>query len=118
MLTNKIMSLVIVFFGFFLMPSSTFACAKRCCKVEVTKKVEKKSCCDKDENSKHKNGCSGKCKNPTCTASTPIFNFIEPTSVSLTLDFEEPFFKEQSFSSQNFTLNSGFLSIWTPPNIR
>ncbi|WP_160373183.1 hypothetical protein [Flavobacterium hydrocarbonoxydans] len=118
--------IIILTLGFFMLPTSSYACGtkteKSCCKKETTKKSEKKSekkdCCkNKDSKDKH-NSCGGKCGHSNCTPSTSvnfsIISFYEINFKNNSFDFSEE--KSKFYHSKTF-ISSGFHSIWLIPKI-
>jgi hypothetical protein len=108
--------------GFFLMPSSTYACEtkteKPCCKKEISSKTEKKDCCEKNKQSNdNQKGCSGKCGHSNCTTSTVNFSLISSSEI----EFKSPYFvfntEKQKFYHNETDISSGFCSVWSPPKI-
>lgn len=119
---KKIDLLLLVIFGFLLLPSITFACGNSCenrsekhsCKKENTSKTQKENCCDGDNHSKSKNhnGCKGKCG---CTRVINGFTAtIELNFKSNNFDF---FTEKQNFSNTETFISSGFYSLWLLPKI-
>jgi hypothetical protein len=80
---NKFHILVILLFGFLLIPSGVFACeynsTKHSFKQEISSKVCNEDCCKNDSHSKNKNGCGGKCNHSNCGCASS-----SNTSVSIT----------------------------------
>lgn len=120
---NKFHILVIVLFGFLLMPSNSFACGtkteKSCCKKEITSKTEKKDCCNGKHSKDKDNSCGGKCGHSNCTSSTSInfslISFYEIEFKNNNFDFSTK--KPKFYHSETF-ISSGFTSVWLPPNIK
>lgn len=118
--------LIILTLGFFATPTLTYACGtksmkteKSCCKKIKTNKDNKKDCCKnhKSKNDKDNNGCDGKCNNSNCSCPTTHFALALPfwTETRGKIYFAK---SKKSKSDYNETyLSSGFVSIWTPPNI-
>jgi hypothetical protein len=110
-------------FGFFMMPSMTFACGtkseKACCKKEFSSKTEKSACCNKNKDSKNKkhDGCNGACKNVSCSSSTVHLGL---TSLFHT-DLNNKIFRfspeKQNYYYSEIFISSDFRSIWLPPKI-
>ena len=120
---NKFYILIIVLFGFLLMPTNSFACGnnsnKQSCKEEVSSKTEKDSCCKTDSHSKeNKSGdCGGKCGHSNCTTSSVNFSvipFFEINFKNNSFDFSE---EKSKFHHSKTFISSGFTSIWLIPKI-
>ncbi len=118
--------LIILTLGIILTPSHTYACGtksakteKSCCKKQKTEKTEKKKCCSKDtpNNEKDQNGCDGKCGHSSCSCPTNCFSLAIPFFVELNTNNFGFDTQKQKFYDLETYLSSGFLSIWTPPNI-
>ena len=115
--------LLIVTFGFFLIPSLASACemksGKSCCSKEISSSNEKMDCCKKANHSKEKKeeGCSGKTKHSSCTCSVFHINVILPTQNEakvLCFNFLD---KKDKFIEKETPISSGFSSIWLIPKI-
>ena len=144
MLNNKMKKkyyiAVLVFLGFLLMPTTSFACGdsnkdsccaketsvttkeeKSCCaKEQKTTPKTKKSCCEtsKDTNNKDSKGCKGKCGGSKCTCTPASYSF----SVILTpVDFLNvtSFYshKKVAFLYQSPSISDGFSTLWLIPKI-
>ena len=117
---NRFYILVLVLFGFLLMPSNTFACGnkseKQSCKKESTSKSEKKSCCDNKD--KSEKGCGGKCGHSKCGCPSSIITALnfsgEIHFKNNSLDFIS---EKQKFSNSETFISSGFYSLWLIPKI-
>ena len=119
--------LLIVLFGFLLLPSTTFACGNSCgtntekhfSKIESASKSKKADCCDSNNNSKSKkrDGCSGKCGQSKCgcTITSNCFAAV------IDLNFKNPNFdfstQKSKFSNTESFISSGFYSLWLIPKI-
>lgn len=113
--------------GFFLMPSSGYACEKSSektsCKKETSSKKDsahtcQENCCEKGHDSKKDpHGCSGKCNHSSCTTSILQFSLITANE----FDFNNNLFNfspEKSISYyKTASLCDGFASIWLIPKI-
>ena len=124
---KKFHILLMLLFGFFLMPSNTFACGNSCgsktdkhsCKKETSPKQDNDSCCDSDSHSKIKNhkGCGGKCGHSKC-ACPSVSNSFTFASVLIiknnTFDFSS---EKQKFSNTETFISSGFYFLWLLPKI-
>lgn len=120
---NKFHILVIVLFGFLLMPSSVFACGNNSAKHTSGKEISSNKCnddcCKKNDNSKTKNheGCGGKCKHSgcKCASSCNTSNMImEWNSIVNHFNFIST---EQNFYNYETNISSGFNSLWLIPKI-
>ncbi|KIA85489.1 hypothetical protein [Flavobacterium sp. AED] len=120
---NKFHILVIVLFGFLLIPSSSFACennsAKHSCKKETSSKMDEDDCCKNDNHSKNKNhdGCGGKCNHSKCGCASSC-----KTSITIDeLNFNSTIFdfssEKQKFNNYETFISSGFNSLWLIPKI-
>lgn len=117
-MTTKFYILLIVIFGFLLMPINTFACGtnseKSCSSKEINSSSCKKECCQKKSKDK---GCEGKCGKSTCSVKTisfglafPFFDEISNNTIVFT-------FQKQQFFDMKTNVSSGFYNIWLPPVI-
>jgi len=121
---NKFHIIVIMLFGFLLMPSITFACennsVKHSSQREISSKTCDDDCCKKDGLSKTKNhdGCGGKCKNSKCGCASSCNS---STVVFAQLNFNSnPFnFASEKLKFYNYqtSISSGFNSLWLIPKI-
>ena len=128
-LTKKVYILFLLLtIGFFLIPSSGFACGnktvKSSYKKEISSNKKEKDCCTKDcckkscDSKKEKHDCDGKCNHTNCTASSLQL------SISASNDFELSnsvfnFSIEKPISYYNeANISDGFTSIWLPPKIK
>ena len=113
-------------FGFFLIPSQSYACGtkttkteKSCCKKSKNEENSKKDCCknNNSKNDKDDNGCDGKCNNSNCSCPTVHLEFTLPfyAEIKAKTYFVES--KKTKFYYNENYLSDGFTSIWTPPNI-
>ena len=121
-MAKKVRILLILLLGFFLIPSSAFACNSKpdkvCCKKETPKKSCAKDCCKKSKHSsKDKSGCNRDCSNTSCQCPTSDFVFILPFLVEIANEKIELLNDRHFFLDIKPYLSSGFYSIWTPPNI-
>lgn len=124
---KKFHLLLIVLFGFLLMPSNAFACGNLCgnktekhsCKKETKYKTQKEDCCDNENPSKSKNhnGCEGKCGHAKCGCTTVTNGFTE----TIELNFKNNIFdfstEKQKFYNTETFISSGFHSLWLIPKI-
>lgn len=120
--------ILIVIFGFLLMPSSAFACGnsrgskseKQSCKKETSSKSDNDSCCNNDSHSKTKNnnGCGGKCGHSKCTCPSVITGFTLSHELVLKKNNFDFSFEKQKYSNAETFISSGFSSLWLIPKIR
>lgn len=116
--------LIILTLGFFALPTMTYACGTNSVKPEKLSYSPKKNnqsiekdCCKNHSSKKSEKGCSGKCKNKSCHCINSCYSFIYASvglkniSKLFTDSSKQRFYHNESF------LSSGFISIWTPPNI-
>ncbi len=125
--------LLIVVFGGFLLPKQAFACKKKtetieveksCCKKTLKEKskespenntTEKKTCCEKTLKSIKKSACKGECNDcccdNTCSNAALMLPFATETEKLSFFIIPSNYFETKSY------LSTGFISIWTPPNI-
>lgn len=126
-MTKKIhILLIILTIGFLATPTLAYACGtkttgteKSCCKKSKNEKDNKKDCCKKNnsKSDKDNNGCEGKCNNLNCSCPATHIAFSLPFwAESKTKTFFADIEKIKSFYNETY-LSSGFVSIWTPPNI-
>ena len=114
--------IIILTFGFFMLPTSSYACRtkteKSCCKKETTSKTKKKDCCNKKQSKDKNNSCGGKCGHTNCTSSASVnFSIISSYEINFknnNFDFSEE--KSKFYHSKTF-ISSGFYSIWLIPKI-
>lgn len=114
--------IIILTFGFFMLPTLSYACGtkteKACCKKETLSKIEKKACCTSNQSKEKDNGCGGKCGHSNCTSSTSLnFSMISSFEINFnnnSFGFSEE--KSQFYNSKTF-ISSGFYHIWVIPKI-
>ena len=133
---TKFHIMLILLFGFLLIPGNSFAfgfnSGKHYCKKEVSSKTEEGDCCKKELNSKSKkneccnnkhsnnknNGCGGQCGHSNCTSSLSLnFSIIAFNEINFknnNFNFSDE--KQNYFYSEIF-LSSGFYSLWLIPKI-
>jgi hypothetical protein len=121
-------------FGSFLLPKQMLARKKKtesieveksCCKKTLEEKskespenntTEKKSCCEKTSKNVKKETCKGECNDCSCENTCSNIALMLPfaTEIEKLAFFIIPsnYFETKSY------LSTGFISIWTPPNIR
>lgn len=119
---KKIHFILIVLIGALLMPTGTFACgnnSKNSCSKEMAAKSGMKDCCSKDASSKSKDqhGCTGKCGNALCSASSINLGVV----FSSPIENQDNVFnfatkKQKFYPSISFT-SEGYSSIWLIPKI-
>lgn len=113
--------IIILAIGFFLLPTSTYACGtkteKSCCKKETSIKKEKKDCCNNKHSKDNDKSCGGKCGHSNCTTSTANFSIISYHEIEFKNNsFDFSFEKPKFYHSKTF-ISSGFYSIWLIPKI-
>lgn len=121
---NKFHILIIVLFGFLLIPSSSFACennsSKHSSTKEVSSKTDKEDCCKNDNHSKTKNhdGCGRTCNHSKCGCA---ISCISCTFAINELKFNSNLFnfatEKQKFYNYETNISSGFDSLWLIPKI-
>ncbi len=115
--------LLIVMFGFFLMPSLASACemnsGKSCCSNEISSSKDKMDCCKKENHSKgkHEEGAGGKKKHSSCNCFVFQINVILPTEKEATVLGFIFLDKKDKFIEKETPISSGFSSIWLIPKI-
>ncbi len=125
-MSKHISFIILLCLGFFLIPSISYACAKKtakteqksCSKDQSTKAVKKDCCktksCKKD--SEH-NDCNGKCKHSSCRCSTSSSSLSLPIPLDLKTTNHFATTKKQKFGFKQAYYSSGYSSIWQPPKI-
>lgn len=119
---KKFHILLIVLFGFVMMPNTTFACGNSdsgSCTMEMSSKNKTKDCCSKDSQSKNNkhNGCNGKCGKALC--STPSVNTAIPSAFQFEMqsaNFNFSAEKQKFYQMISFT-SAGYSSLWLIPKI-
>ncbi len=112
--------------GFFLVPSISYACAKKTanseqksCPKDQSAKAEHKSSCKDKSCKKCKDGhnCDGNCKHGSCgcSASSSSVSLTIPLDLKVTNPFAE--IKKQKIAFKQTYYSSGYSSIWQPPKI-
>lgn len=119
---NKFYIIVIIVFGFLLIPSTTLACGfkteKSCCKKETTSKTEKKDCCNGKQSKDKDNSCGGKCGHSNCTSSSTVnFSIISTYEINFKNNFFDLSEEKSKFYHSKNPISSGFTSIWLIPKI-
>ncbi|WP_309640720.1 hypothetical protein [Flavobacterium sp.] len=124
---KKVHIIVLVIFGFLLMPNNTFACGDSCgssiekhsCKKETSSNQDKDSCCGNDSHSKTKNhnGCGGKCGHSKCACPSTSNGFTLASEFILKNNSLNLSSEKQKFSSTETFISSGFYSLWVIPKI-
>ncbi|WP_262152769.1 hypothetical protein [Chryseobacterium foetidum] len=125
-MSKHISFIVLLCMGFFLMPSISYACAKK------TAETEQKSYSkDKSEKSGHKDSCNKKsckkckdrhncgdnCKHSSCRCSASSTSFGLPMPIDLKTEIRFAEIKQQKFGFNQAYYSSGFSSVWQPPKI-
>ncbi|MFV5698342.1 hypothetical protein ACM55H_08205 [Flavobacterium sp. ZT3R17] len=122
-MSKKFYIMLLVMFGFFMMPSIAFACGtkseKACCKKEVSSKTEKADCCSKKHSSKNKSheGCNGACKNISCSSSTVYLGLSSLFYTDLNNKNVSFSSEKQNYYYSEIFISSDFRSVWLPPKI-
>ncbi|MFV5694662.1 hypothetical protein ACM55G_04365 [Flavobacterium sp. LB3P122] len=122
-MSKKFYIMLLVMFGFCMIPSLSFACGtkseKACCKKETFSKTGNADCCNKEHASKKKSheGCNGACKNISCGSSTihlglTTLSYIDLNNKNFCFSSE----KQNYYYSEIF-ISSDFRSVWLPPKI-
>ncbi|WP_414000112.1 hypothetical protein ACMDB5_06030 [Flavobacterium sp. W1B] len=120
-MSKKFYILLLVMFGFVMMPSIAFACGtkteKSCCKKESSSQTKKADCCKKNKKSNEgsHSGCDGACKNISCS---PVVHLSLPTLFYA--ESNQPFVfsqKKQNYYYSEIFISSDFRAIWLPPKI-
>ncbi|TAE38867.1 MAG: hypothetical protein EAY66_03280 [Sphingobacteriales bacterium] len=115
---KKFHILIIVLFGYLLLPSSTFACetksVKACCKKEISAQATKKNCCSHKIKSK-KNACNGKCGHSGCTTTAQFsIAIINQTTINTAFNLSA---QRQNFYPIKTNISAGFYTLWLIPKI-
>jgi len=120
---NKFYILILILFGFLLMPSDVVACkmdsANHSSIKEISSKVCNEDCCKNDSHSKNRNnnGCGGKCNHSKCGCASSCntsISIAEWNSTSNRFNFSS---EKQNFYNHETTISSGFDSLWLIPKI-
>lgn len=120
---NKFHIIIIVLFGFLLMPSSSFACENNSTKHSSTKetssKTDKDDCCKNDNHSKTNNheGCGGKCNHSKCNCTSSCNSSISINELKFYSNIFNFSSEKQKFYSYETSTSSGFNSLWLIPKI-
>jgi hypothetical protein len=120
---NKFHILVIVLFGFLLMPSNSFACennsAKHSSSKETSSKMEKDDCCKNDSHSKTKNheGCGGKCNHSRCGCASSCNSSVSMNELNFNRNIFNFSSEKEKFYDYETSISSGFNSLWLIPKI-
>lgn len=132
---NKKIYILLIAFGFFLIPNAIFACNSSA-QIETSKKVisshheledncehshaEKvnHNCCDKKSSKESNNNqCNGKCGHSSCTVSMVNFALISNNINEIAIDNNFSFSNKVNFSYLKTNLTDGFYSLWLIPKI-
>ncbi len=120
---NKFRIIVIVLFGFLLMPSSSFACENNSTKHSATKetssKIDKDDCCKSNHYSKTNDheGCKGKCNHSKCVCIISCKTFITINELKFNSNPFNFSSEKQKFYNYETSISSGFNSLWLIPKI-
>jgi len=116
--------LLIVVLGFFLTPTSTFACENNSKKKSCNKETSSKTytddcCCSNDNHYKNKNhcNCGGKCGHSKCGCPSTNTAFISSYQLKSRNGIFTFSSKKQKFSNSETFISSGFYSLWLIPKI-
>ncbi|HEU4788269.1 MAG TPA: hypothetical protein VFS71_01125 [Flavobacterium sp.] len=120
---NKFITLLIVLFGFLLMPNVALACdnnlTKNSSKKEISTKMCDDDCCKNDSHSKSKNhnGCGGKCNHAKCACASSSNTSISITEWNIDTNRFNFSSEKQRFYNFETSISSGFNSLWLIPKI-
>ena len=121
---NKRLQLLIIVFGFLLVPMYNYACnskvEKSCCEKQLAAKSEQKKCCDsKKASDQESNSCGGKCGHSNCTSASSVnlslISYFDIEFKNTNIAF---YAKKSNFYYIKTFISSGFTSVWLPPNIK
>lgn len=111
---------IILTLGFFLLPKVNYGCTtkseKSCCIKQMQTKAKKKACCNHKQTNKKKN-CSGKCGHTNCTVSAVSVTIILPNQNDFTIKNYTICLEKHKINYTQIHPSSGYVSIWSPPNI-
>ena len=116
--------ILVLFWGFLLVPNLSYACSKVSIKRENQKvskkhleKVEKKDCCKTQICKKHQqdNDCSRSCKDNSCRCDNLSFSDFLPTHLQLNTILI--FLEKSQYELTPTYCSLGYYSIWQPPKI-
>jgi len=123
--SKHISFIILLCLGFFLIPSLSYACAKKSTQAEYKSslkdqipKIERTdNCKTKPCENCNDNDCTGNCKHSCCRCITSSPAFSLPTLIyfKVTNLFAET--KKQKFNFKQAYYSSGYSSIWQPPKI-
>lgn len=122
-MSRKFYILLLVIFGFFMMPSVAFACGakedKMCCNKESSSKQDQKDCCKKENksNKSSHDGCNGACKNVSCGSSVIHLGLVSAFYTELNNQVFSFSAEKQNYYYSEIFISSHFRSIWLPPKI-
>lgn len=120
---NKFYIIVIVLFGFLLIPGSTFACENNSTKHssvrETSTKMDKDDCCKNENHSKTNNhdGCGEKCSHSKCSCISSCNSSISINELKLNSNIFNFSSERQKFHNYETSISSGFYSLWLIPKI-
>jgi hypothetical protein len=113
---KKFHIILIVLFGFFMMPNTTFACGNSnsgSCTMEMSSKTNKKDCCQRTLILKAKaqrlqwKMWKALCSTPSVNTAIPHYNQFEIKSSNFNFSSE----KQKFYQSVSFT-SAGYAAIW------
>lgn len=124
MIKKVYIALLVLILGFLATPNVTYACGTKksttessCCKKSPSKKDNHSNCCQKNKSkqSNEDNVCNDVCNTTSCNSPNVQFLLtIDSFTTGKTYFLKSE--KIKSFFNETY-LSSGFVSIWTPPNI-
>ena len=108
-MSKKFYIVLLVMLGFFMTPSVAFACGTK----------TEKACCKKESSSKKESheGCSGACKDVTCSSSTVYIGMTSLFHTELNNQLFSFSTEKQNYYYSEIFISSDFRSIWLPPKI-
>lgn len=124
--SKHISFIILLCLGFFLIPSLSYACAKKTanteqksCSKDQYSKSEHKSRCKNQSCTKCNDGhdCNGKCKQSSCKCSTSSSSLSLPILVDIKTENHFAEIKTQKFGFKQTYYSSGYHSFWQPPKI-
>ena len=120
-MTKKFYIVLLLLFGFLMMPTMSYACGtkskKECCKKEATSKASKKDCCKDTSKNKDDNGCEGKCGHSNCTSSASSYSLLMFTDTTIENNAFDFVSEKSNLYYLETLISTGFSFIWQPPKI-
>ena len=120
-MTKNFYILLLMMFGYFMMPSRVCGCGmivkKTGCKETSISKIKEVGCCAKENNTKDKNntGCNGASKHVSCNCPSILLALLFNTE--FTHQFCCFFPEKQNYYYSEIFISSDFRSVWHPPKI-